>query len=134
MVLMDFDIYYDNTNVCSTELWYLLTAYGNRECGRTKKGLDRLKCTPTGKFSGIDQRGEGSISLGAPLGAETAGDLAMDDRRPQSAFRDIVGRLDIRAIEADEQVGAMGLVTALQLLGSGWRERAQQQPVAQALQ
>ena len=69
------------------------------------------------QFGSIDHRGQGSVGVCAPFGAETADDLAMNDRRTQSPFADIVGRRDIAAVQEDEQTLAMFLVAALQSTG-----------------
>ena len=69
------------------------------------------------QFGSIDNCGQGCVGVCSPFGAETADYLAMNDRRPQSPFADIVGRRDIAAVKEDEQTLAMFLVAALQSAG-----------------
>ena len=69
------------------------------------------------QFGSIDHRGQGSVGVCSPFGAETADDLAMNDRRTQSTFADIVGRRDIAAVQEYEQTLAMLLVAALKSTG-----------------
>ncbi len=49
--------------------------------------------------------------MGTPMGAEGTHDFAMDDGMPQGAFGNIVGRLDIGAIEKDKQALAILEIT-----------------------
>ena len=69
------------------------------------------------QFGSINNRGKGCVGVCSPFGAETAYDLAMNDRRTQSPFADIVGRRDIAAVQEDEQTLAMFLVATLQSAG-----------------
>jgi hypothetical protein len=63
---------------------------------------------------GGEERGEDGGDVGAELGAGAAGDLAMDGRGSEILLGGVVGRRDVRAIEEDEQAGAVLLIACLE--------------------
>jgi hypothetical protein len=82
---------------------YLLTPLRERQGRFTEQALDSLVRWATGQSRRMDDRSDIGISLGSPPRAETAHDLAVDHRRSQVAFRDIVGRRHISPMQEDKQ-------------------------------
>ena len=78
----------------------------------------------------MDHRSDGCISLRPPTGAETTDDFAMDDRRSQIPFTYIVGRIDVGAIQEDEQAVPVFEVPFLQSPGFFLWQGTFEQPVA----
>ena len=68
---------------------------------------------------GGEERGQDGGDLGAELGAEAAGDLAMDDGGAEVLLGGVVGGRDVRAVEEDEQAGAVLAVALLEAAGVG---------------
>ena len=67
----------------------------------------------------VSSEGENGGDVGAELGAEAAGDPAMDDGRAEILLGGVVGGRDVRAVEKDEQAGAVLLIASLQTAGVG---------------
>ena len=93
-----------------------------------------LKGVLAHSLGGIEHGGQSGIRSRPPLGAETAQDLAMNDRGAQSPFGAIVGWLDIRSVQEDEQAVTMFEISALQFGGLVLAQRALQEPIAELLQ
>ena len=85
-----------------------------------------------GQFGSVNDRSKSSKSLRTPFGAETAGYFSVNDRRTQSPFSDIVGRINVRAIKKNEQLLAMFEIAALQPLGIRRIETSLEQPITVA--
>ncbi len=86
------------------------------------------------EFSGINHRSQSGIGSGPPTGTEAADHLAMDDRRSQSPFGAIIGWLDIRSVQEDEQSVTMFEKAALQAGSLILARRALQQSITKLLQ
>jgi hypothetical protein len=67
-----------------------------------------------GGEAGADGRGSC-----APIRAEAADDLAVDDGRAEAPLGAVVGRLDSVAVEANEQLRAMPAIALLESPGLG---------------
>ena len=85
-----------------------------REGWFSDQALNSIESVDAVQGSRIDHRSQSSIGVGAPLGAETAGDFAMDNRMPQSTLAVIIGRRDIGAIQEHKQMLPMLQVPLLQ--------------------
>jgi hypothetical protein len=70
---------------------------------RTRDGTEGIQEVTGLLASGGEDRGPDGRGLGAPGGAEAAGDLAVDDGGAQVALGVVVGRLDVVAGEEDVQ-------------------------------
>ncbi len=85
------------------------------------------------EFSRIDYRSQSSISFGTPTGAEASDHLTMNDGRTQSSLTDIIGRANIRSMQAHKQAFSVFLIPSLQQAGFRLGYGAPDQPVTQPL-
>src|SRR5919201_1790054 len=69
--------------------------------------------------SGRQERGQDGRDVGTELRAEAAGDPAVDDGGAEILLGGVVGGRDTRAVEEDEQAGAVVPVARLKATGVG---------------
>ena len=67
-------------------------------------------------LGGLDDGEEGDVGGGRPVGAEAAGDFAMDDAVAQDPLGGVVVGGDIGALQEEEELVAMGAIAALEPL------------------
>src|SRR3712207_3081470 len=86
-----------------------------------------MKDADAASSGGFEDRSDIGVEVGAPSGSEAVGDLAEDDAGPQGLLGAVVGGRDVAVGDEDEQVLAVFLDDAQELLtGLGVRNDLEQ--------